>query len=263
MQDFEAHPSVVTERDDLSVELAALYHQNGRYQEALRVLRSRHFQPWEGGEGIAIGQHVRTHVALGRRDLLQGEPALAKEHFKAAADNPNNLGEAKHPLTNYAHVSYWLGVACQALDEPAEARRCWQQAIASTSDFQDMSVKRFSEMTYYRALALKQLGDVLAARSLLHELLQYALQLAESNPKIDYFATSLPAMLLFKEDLSRRNELAAAFLAAQALVGLDDRQAGIERLQWILQQDPNHAIAADFLDELGLETRAAPCTDQR
>jgi hypothetical protein len=39
------------------------------------------------------------------------------------------------------------------------------------------------------------------------------------EPKIDYFAISLPAMLLFDEDLTYRNRVSAYFLRAQALYG--------------------------------------------
>jgi hypothetical protein len=37
---------------------------------------------------------------------------------------------------------------------------------------------------------------------------------------VDYFATSLPTMLLFEDDLQRRQEVTAKFLQAQALHGL-------------------------------------------
>ena len=52
------------------------------------------------------------------------------------------------------------------------------------------------------------------------EIYDYSLELERQTPKIDYFATSLPAMLLFEEDLVRRQKISAKFLRAQALLGL-------------------------------------------
>lgn len=222
LAEFEAHRELVRERDDLSVELASLYHQTGRYEEGLSVLLSRCFQPWEGGEGLALGQFVRTQVALGRCALEKGDSAGAKRHFEAALSSPENLGEAKHALVNQANVYYWLGVACDFLNERKEARQWWRRAAASSGDFQEMAVQAFSEMTCYRAMALERLGETEAAAQLLEDLLAHARQLAESEPKIDYFATSLPTMLLFNEDLGRKNRLTAEFLIAQALGGLSD-----------------------------------------
>jgi tetratricopeptide (TPR) repeat protein len=53
---LEAHAALVAQRDDLSVELAALYNHVGRPGDALELLVSRQFQPWEGGEGLVLGE---------------------------------------------------------------------------------------------------------------------------------------------------------------------------------------------------------------
>src|SRR5439155_15235023 len=50
---------LVRQRDDLSIELCALYTQIGQHDKAARLVSSRQFQPWEGGEGGPLGQHVR------------------------------------------------------------------------------------------------------------------------------------------------------------------------------------------------------------
>ncbi|MFH1496267.1 MAG: DUF5107 domain-containing protein, partial [Verrucomicrobiota bacterium] len=69
LRELKKRTDLVSRRDDLSVELCALYNQTGRPADALAILSSRRFQPWEGGEGQALGQHVRTHLALGRTAL--------------------------------------------------------------------------------------------------------------------------------------------------------------------------------------------------
>jgi hypothetical protein len=76
------------------------------------------------------------------------------------------------------------------------------------------------------------------------------------EPKIDYFATSLPAMLLFHEDLHLRNRVLAAFLRAQATYGLDGAEAAIPMLRAVLTLDGNHAGASDLLQKAELTVRA-------
>ncbi len=250
LAELTAHLDLVDMRDDLSIELTSLYNQQGQHERALRVLTSRTFQPWEGGEGLAIGQYVRTHIAFGRNALQTGDATSAKRCFEAALITPANLGEARHPLVNQANIYYWLGVASDSLGDATDARAWWARAAAAHGDFQEMSVKSFSEMSYYQALASRKLGRSAEAESTLRGMLAYASDLAKQEPAVDYFATSLPAMLLFKEDLKRKNELQSMFLKAQAMAGLGELDASAELLKSILQIDPNHALAADFLEEI-------------
>lgn len=61
---LEAHPELVAQRDALAAEACALYCQEGRPEAAKALLVGRKWQPWEGGEGEALAQHVRCHLSL-------------------------------------------------------------------------------------------------------------------------------------------------------------------------------------------------------
>lgn len=250
LQELIANLDLVLPRDDLSVELATLYNLTGRHEDARSLLVSRRFQPWEGGEGLALGQHIRTHVALGRQALQRGDVDLAIRLFECALDSPENLGEARHLLANYSNVHFWAGIALRAAGDLGNAERHLTLAAAAKNDFQQMSVRPFSEMTFYTAMAIEQLGDGEKARDMLQQLMRYARRLAREEPEIDYFATSLPTMLLFDEDLKQRNLLTARLLEAQARYGLCQKKRARALINQILDQDPNHAIAADFGLEL-------------
>jgi hypothetical protein len=67
---------------------------------------------------------------------------------------------------------------------------------------------------------------------------------------MDYFATSLPTMLLFEDDLQQRQQTTALFLQAQAQLGLGRRAAARMLLHTVLQRDPNHPLAADLFREI-------------
>ncbi len=308
LRELEKRLDLVQQRDDLSVELCALYNQRGQNHRALALVSTRSFQPWEGGEGGPLGQWVRSHLALGRealwratatgggdqlcddQDLLTsvlpdpvawraelhealdpersagkvrascnsalrargirtlGQHALesAVTHFEAALMAPRNLGEAKHLLANQSDIHYWLGCALRAKGNPKQAKEHWLAAAACKGDFQEMSVRAFSEMTYYSALAWERLGKKTKARKLLQQLLAYARTLQKTEARIDYFATSLPTMLLFDDDMQFRQETTALFLQAQAHLGLGGQSVAQKLLSTVLERDPNHALAADL-----------------
>ncbi|HUC85637.1 MAG TPA: tetratricopeptide repeat protein, partial [Candidatus Acidoferrales bacterium] len=206
-------------------------------------------QPWEGGEGAALGQHVRTRLALGREALARHDDRCAAAHFEAALQSPRNLGEAKHLLANQSDIHYWIGVARDLLGEKKSAREHWRAAANFKGDFQRMSVRSFSEMTYYTARSWQRLGQKAKAKKLFLNLLAYARQLQKSQAKLDYFATSLPTMLLFDDDLQFCQETTALFLQAQARLGLGQPAAAKKLLATVLRRDPNHAMAADLLAE--------------
>jgi tetratricopeptide (TPR) repeat protein len=250
LRELQSHRALVEQRDDLSVELCALLNQAGRHEEASAILANRNFQPWEGGEGQALGEHVRTHLALGRAAFQSGDFAQARDMFEAALRAPQNLGEAKHLLANQSNIHYWLGTALDALEDAQGARRHWLLAATFKGDFQEMSVRAFSEMTYYSALAWQRLGKTQSARKLLNDLLDFARKLKKTPAKIDYFATSLPTMLIFHDDLDERQKTKALLLEAQAQLGLGRRARAKHLLDQVLERDPAHPIAADLRAEL-------------
>src|SRR5690606_28496468 len=125
LRELEKHTGLVSQRDDLSVELCALYNQTGRPTEALSIVSSRQFQPWEGGEGQALGQHVLSHLALGRAALTKDDAAQARDHFERALIPTLNLGEVRHLLANQSDIHHWLGVALEKLGDLPEAKRQW------------------------------------------------------------------------------------------------------------------------------------------
>ena len=115
-----------------------------------------------------------------------------------------------------------------------------------------MRVRAFSEMTYYSALAMAKLGKKAKARALFRNLLSFAREMQKSTAMIDYFATSLPTMLLFDDDLQFRQETTALFLQAQAMLGQGNRARAKSLLKTVLRRDPNHAAAADLSAESAL-----------
>ena len=198
---LERHRALVLERDDATVELAALYTETGQAQKALDLLTSRSFHPWEGGEGKVLRQYTTARLLLGQAALTAGDAESALEHFNLAMETPDRLGEKYHLLQAKADVTFWQGKALRALGREAEALAKFEAAAAESGDFQGMAVTAFSELTVFKALALRELGREAEARKVLEAMAAHAVAESKIPARIDYFATSLPNLLVFEEDI--------------------------------------------------------------
>ena len=249
---LEDQPALVSQRDDLTVERITLLNQCGRSEQALEMLRSRRFNPWEGGEGLVSGQYVWAHILIGRSLLERGEAEGALEHFSAARVYPENLGEGKHLLTRETHLDYFSGIALAQMGCENEARECWMRAAESEHPI--------TWLTYFRAMSLEAVGRETEAAALLKDMRAFAEQQMAKEAKIDYFATSLPNLLLFEDDLGKRHQLEHLFVLALAELGLRNIERAREQLKQVLSLDCNH-IAADI--ELQILTRGCDATTVR
>jgi tetratricopeptide (TPR) repeat protein len=256
LQELRRYPELLRTRDDLTVELATLLNATDAAEEALDLLKARRFQPWEGGEGLVLEQWTRANLTLGKESLAKGDAAAALSFFKAVLAPPENLGETTHLLANQSETFYWVGAACSSMGDTDLAKMWWLKATLRREDFQKMSVQPISSMTYWSALALRQLDRSAEAHALFLAMEAYSRELENRSPEIDYFATSIPAMLLFREDVVRRNLIEAKFLRAQAFLGLDRKSEAFALLHSVLEMDHNQIRAADLLRDH--ETHVSP-----
>lgn len=248
---LEPHAAVVGERDDLVAEYAELLQLAGRTTESLDVVARREFHPWEGGEGRVLGVWDGAHLAIARDLLRGGDAPGALAAVEAALDPPANLGEGRHPLANRAELMLVLGEARAAAGDEEGARAAWRVAAAQVGDFQTMTTVPYSENTYFSVVAARRLGDDETARALTDGLAGFRERLLATVPTVDYFATSLPAMLLFRADLDRDRDVRCWIIAAQlARIAGDDAEAG-KALAEALRLDPSHALAGRLVLDWG------------
>ena len=231
---LEGKAALVATRDDATVQYVTCLNDVGRHEDALKVLASRRFHPWEGGEGKVLAQYTRAHLALGWAALAGGRQQaynskvgqqaynskvgqqaynskveqqaynskmVALEHAERAFDTPENLGEAYHLLQAKADVNYLKGMALRGLGCEAEAKAAFTAAADEAGDFQSMAVTEYSELSYWRGLALAALGRKKEAKALFKGMKAFAEKGLKTPFKIDYFATSLPLLLIFDDDL--------------------------------------------------------------
>lgn len=251
-----ARRELVEQRDDLTVEYAQLLTFEQRPEEALDVLAHRRFQPWEGGEGLVLSAWEDALSAMARSQLRMGRAEDAVESLRRALEPPPTLGEARHTLANFSALLLPLGDALQELGRSEGARQAWSQAASFVGDFRTMAAVPFSDMTYYSVLASQRLGDDERAARLLDGLATWAEQLDRSVPSVDYFATSLPSLLLFTEDLARRQRVEVSVLRAQVALLRGQPDEAQRQLDGALTLDPNHPRARQLASEVGCRSIA-------
>ena len=239
---LESHPDLVSQRDDLTVELIALLNQSGQPEQAMKMLLSRRFNPWEGGEGLVSAQYVWSHVLIGRSLLERGAWDQALAHFSAAREYPQNLGEGKHLLTRETHLDYFSGLTLSEMGRKVEANRCWNRAVADSHPI--------TWLTFYAAMSLEALGRKTEADKLFEEIRTFAEHQIQADVKIDYFATSLPNLLLFEDNLQKRNHVDCLFLLALSELGMRNTERAVELLNEVLTLDCNHIAAQLELQHL-------------
>ncbi|UFU02069.1 DUF5107 domain-containing protein [Ruania suaedae] len=237
----------VSERDDLAAELAHLLVCSGEAGAARRLLTGRQFQPWEGGEGEVLRVWERTCAALARVALAAHRLEEAADRVAEALIPPANLGEDRHPLATTAGLQLLAGDVAAAAGRQEEAERAWSVAADQVGDFRSMSASRHSEATYHSVLALRRLGRAEEAQALTTDLRGFVDELAVSTPVIDYFATSLPEMLLFPPDLIEQRDVRVQVLRAQLDLLDGHDHAAHRRLTEVLAAVPDHPDAHDLL----------------
>jgi tetratricopeptide (TPR) repeat protein len=239
---LEDYPEVAAQRDDVYLERVTLYNLLGQYDTALNLLMQRQFHPWEGGEGKASGQFVFSLMQLAKQQLEEGNFEDAISKLNQAKSYPHNLGEGKLFGTQENDIDYWLGCAFEGLGRAEEAKVSF---IASTVGLDEPSAAVFyndqqPDKIFYQGLSWIKLGDKERAKSIFSKLLAYGKAHENDEVKIDYFAVSLPNLLIFDDDLNLRNVCHTSFLQGLGLLGLDELDAAKEMFTKVLLMDAAH-----------------------
>jgi tetratricopeptide (TPR) repeat protein len=239
---LDRHTALVEQRDDLTIERVTLLNLLHRPAEALHVLTSRSFHPWEGGEGKVTGQYVTSLLEMARATLEQGEYTTAVAHLTRAQAYPRNLGEGKLPGTQENNIFLYLGRAYTALGQHEQARDAFERAATGPSE--PASAMYYNDqppdMMFYQGLARHDLGQVAEAQAIFQKLVEYGRAHLADDVKLDYFAVSLPQLLVFDEDLKRRNQIHCCYMMALGYTGLGELAAADAQYAQVLELDRSH-----------------------
>ncbi|MGC3992564.1 MAG: hypothetical protein QM779_00265, partial [Propionicimonas sp.] len=160
------------------------------------------------------------------------------------------LGEARHPLASPAALLLALGDARAAAGDDAGAARAWVEAAGASGDFAAMNPTDYSENTYFSILAARRSGDAGRAATLTDGLAGHIELLAATPATIDYFATSLPTLLLFHDDPQQARDCEVRLLRAELALLEGDHDAAAALLDRLLADDPSHELSLDLSRDL-------------
>ena len=217
---LKKHFDIVKLRDDLTLEYITLLNLIGEYKKALDMIMNRKFHPWEGGEGKVPEQYIFSNIALGTPE--------------STFTYPEKLGEGKLYGAQENRQNYYMGLktddsayfekASTGLSEPASAMY-----------YNDQPPKTI----FYQGMALLKLGRENEANERFDKLIAYADEHIDDEISIDYFAVSLPDLLVFDEDLNIKNKLHCMFMKSLGLYGKGEKEKSKSLFEEALAINPN------------------------
>jgi tetratricopeptide (TPR) repeat protein len=246
---LEQHLGLVESRDDLYLERAALYNLLGQYEKAFELINTRQFHPWEGGEGKVSGQYLYSLIEMAKVHILEQEYQKAIDQLQLAQEYPHHLGEGKLDGAQENDIFYWLGCAHQELAQPTLANTYYQLA---TNGLSEPSAAMFyndqqPDQIFYQGLAWIKLNEIEKAKTIFQKLIDYGKIHLNDNIKLDYFAVSLPNMLIFEDDLNARNHTHCHYLIGLGMLGLKETDKAKDEFELTLKQDAMHFGAKSHL----------------
>ena len=258
---LQRYPQLVAQRDDLLLEEITLLNQLGRHEEAMQKLDQHQFHPWEGGEGKVPAQYQIARVELAKRCIAAKDSGKAISLLEQCLEYPHHLGEGKLYGAQENDFHYLLGVACMQMDDRENAMKWWKLATKGPTEpaaamyYNDAKPDKI----FFAGLACRQLAAACPdeaefwngkANAIFHRLISYAEKHIFDEVKMDYFAVSLPDLLIWDGDLQLQNTIHCKYLLALGHMGMGNQRLATRYLNEVRQLDINHQ-GAQNIDGIG------------
>jgi len=241
---LENYLTLVESRDDLYLERVSLYNFLGKYEVAKGLIADHKFHPWEGGEGNVVRQYLLCHTELAKIALTRGEYEKCIELLEQAVKYPDNLGEGKLYNAQENDILFLKGLAYEHLNNQEMAREFF---LSSTEGMKEPTQAIFyndpqPDKIFYQGMAWLKLGYTENANRIFNSLIDFGEKHIDNKIRIDYFAVSLPDLLVLDVDLNLRNKIHCLYVKGLGYFGLGGGNlAEAEKLfTEVLRLDVNH-----------------------
>ena len=226
---LQQYPQLIQQRDDLILEEITLLNQLGRYEEAMQKLDAHQFHPWEGGEGKVPAQYQFCRIEIAKQLLkADSQSPTAKSLLEECLVYPPHLGEGKLYGAQDNDILYFLGRYEEGTAGPTEP--------AAAMYYNDAKPDKI----FYAGLCYRKLGQEDKARSLFNKLINYGKQHIYDKVVMDYFAVSLPDLLIWEDSLDVKNEIHCKYMLALGYFGMGDKEKAVKYLNEVKALDNNH-----------------------
>lgn len=233
---------LVEQRDDVYLEYATLCNQTGIYERAKDLIDNRQFHPWEGGEGKVPAQYQLARVELAKQLIVNKDFTKAINLLLECLNYPHNLGEGKLHGAQENDFHYWLGCAYEGLGDDEQANFFWEKAKDGNTEpaaaifYNDQKPDKI----FYQGLALLKLGRGDEANTRFDKLIAFGVKHKDEQIKLDYFAVSLPDLLIWDDDLTFRNKIHCHYMLGLGYFGYGNTEKAHYHLQKAKDMDLNH-----------------------
>jgi len=247
---LEEHITVVEQRDDLYLERAAIYNFLGQYDKAYKLIMARQFHPWEGGEGKVSGQYIYSLVQMAKENITIANYQEAINQLEQAQKYPYNLGEGKLYGAQENDIFYFLGCAYEGLEQSEKAMELFHKATIGLSEpgaaifYNDQQPDKI----FYQGLACHKIDDNDKAKLIFNKLIEYGQEHINDQVKLDYFAVSLPNLLIFDDALNLRNKVHCYYISGLGFAGLNENKSAIAALSNARKLDVMHFGAKTHIE---------------
>jgi tetratricopeptide (TPR) repeat protein len=156
-----------------------------------------------------------------------------------------NLGEGKLYGTQENDIHYLQGCAYEAL---GKAESATAKFISATEGISEPVQAIFyndpqPDKIFYQGLAWLKLRNIKKAQAIFNKLISFGNEHLEDKIKIDYFAVSLPDLLVFDQDLDLKNSIHCHYLMGLGFLGLGKIEKVKYHFQKVLDNNVNHSGA--------------------
>jgi len=203
---------------------------------------------WEALLGLmkfrrqAFMSGIMSVETLAKKGTLDFECEEAIGLLSECLEYPHNLGEGKLHGAQENDFHYFLGCAYEQLGDYEKAREYWE--LATVGPQEPAAAMYYNdakpEKIFYQGMALVKLGRTDEANGRFYRLVNYGKQHIFERQTMDYFAVSLPDLLIWEDSLDRKNRIHCLFMLALGYTGLGDMEHAERYLKEVEEMDINH-----------------------
>jgi tetratricopeptide (TPR) repeat protein len=209
---FEKNCKVISEYNQAATQLVELYVITGRYPDALKWLKSIHFNSWEGQYGIHQFWE-QSNIKQGDVEYEKGHYEKALEYYRQSDTYPDNLEVAEQPNTIHARNNFKIGIALLKSGKKPQSLEYFKKVIADT-------VAESNAFQYYRGKAFDAIGEKKRATDVYSRMLSAPDREKTDGSNDREKAVSVFCRSLALEGLGKTKEAATQYNAAIELYPL-------------------------------------------
>jgi tetratricopeptide (TPR) repeat protein len=174
--------------------------------------------------------------------IQSGNYKKAIELLERAQTYPTNLGEGKLFGTQENDIFYWIGCAFEAANDIAKSNTFLEKATKGSTvptvaiAYNDQQPDKI----FYQGLAWTKLKQHTHAEQVFSRLIEYGTEHLNDDVKVDFFAVSLPDLLIFEDDFNKRNRVHCHYMIGLGLLGLNDFVKAKDEFENGLKEDAMH-----------------------